>query len=251
MQWKTTCIPALLAVGLCLAGGSTSSAQDTQPYGTPIYRPRVYTNLFNPQGRPVNQQQDGYQFVVPPAASQGAFYKYDNGYYYTPPVQRQLGQPPVAPTPVTVEFGAFKHLGELSDRIEALTNDLCLELHYNYHHNPGFKEVYREAYQLYQGAKFIHDREHHGDREAIRGSVTKMDNLMDDLQDEVRGYKRQEVRPVGQLGLEAKTEELQALIHHLMFNVGIKPDHDKVEPDQQRPAREEAPKPCEDPAPRQ
>jgi hypothetical protein len=250
MKRKTMSIPALLAVGLCLAGGSTSSAHDGESDGTPTHRPQVYTTLLNPQGRPVTQQQDGYRYVVPPVARQGAYYRYENGNYYTPPVQRQLGQPPVAPRPVNVEFGAFKHLVELSERIEALTNDLCLDLRYNYHHNPGFKEVYREAYQLLQGAKFIHDREHHGDREAIRGSVTKIDNLIDHLQDEVSGLKRQETRPVGQLKLEAKTEELQALIHHLMFDVGVKPDHDKDEPDQEAPAREEAPPPSEDPGPR-
>lgn len=59
---------------------------------------------------------------------------------------------------------------------------------------------------------------------------------------------RQENRRVGQLGLEAKTEELQALIHHMMYDQGVKPNHDQEErgnPDATDgpAAREEAPPP--------
>lgn len=110
---------------------------------------------------------------------------------------------------------------------------------------PGFNEVYGEAYQLLQGAKFIHDRGHQGDREAIRSNVTEIDDLFHHVQEEVAGLERHEHRQIGQLPLEGKTEELQALIHHLMYDQGIKPHHDQEGPEvlEAPPAREEAPPP--------
>ena len=246
MKWKPMSIAALLAIGLCLGGASTSSAQHS--HGAPKYRPQVHINLFTPQGRPVTQHRDHYRYVVPPAARHGAYYTYEKDYYYTPPALRQQGQPPVAPRPVSMEFGASKHLVELAERIESLANELCLDLHHNYRNNPRFNEVYGEAYQLLQATKFIHNRENQGDREGIRRTATKIDELFHHVQEEVIGLERQENRRVGQLGLEAKTEELQALIHHMMYDQGVKPNHDQEErgnPDATDgpAAREEAPPP--------
>lgn len=246
MQRKTILIPALLAIGLSLGSASTSSAQHS--HGAPKYRPKVHVDLFTPLRRPVTQHQDHYRYVVPPAARHGAYYTYENGYYYTPPAVRRQGQPPAAPRPVNMEFGASKHLVELAERIEALANELCLDLYHNYRHNPRFNEVYGEAYQLLQAAKFVHNLEHQGDREGIRRTATKIDDLFHHVQEEVVGLERQENRRVGQLGLEAKTEELQALIHHMMYDQGVKPKHDEEErvgPDAPAgpAAREEAPPP--------
>ena len=36
-------------------------------------------------------------------------------------------------------------------------------------------------------------------------------------------------RRVGVYGLMAKVEELEAMIHHLLFDVGVKPDHNRDE----------------------
>lgn len=246
MERKTTSIAALLAVGLYLGSAAVSSAQHSHSHGEAKYRPKVIGNLFTPQGRRVTQHHDHYRYVVPPAARYGAFYSYEKGYYYTPPTRRGQGQE--APRPNAMEFGASKHLVELAERIEALANELCLDLHHNYGHNSNFKEVYGEAFQLLEAAKFVHNSEHQADREAIHRTATTMDELFHHVQEEVIGLERQENRRVGPLGIEAKTEELQALIHHLMYDQGIKPNHDQEGPGNPDAAagpdaREEAPPP--------
>jgi hypothetical protein len=243
MKWKSICIPALLAAGLYLGNGSVSLAQPQQPpLGASKFRPQVHIDLFTPQGGRLNQRDEHYHYIVPPTDRHGAFYTFDNTYYYTPMATRGPGQR--APRPVAMQFGGSRHLVELGERLETLANELCLDLHHNYGHNPRFKEVYAEAYQFLQATKFIRDRGHQGDREAIRRSVTKIDNLFHHIQDDLAILKRQERRPVGPHGLEAKTEELQALIHHLMYDQGVKPDHDKHNNDRRDPrGRQEAPPP--------
>lgn len=66
-----------------------------------------------------------------------------------------------------VEFGSFSHVDDLASRLEELTNELCLDLHYNYSHNAGFRETYGEGYQLLAVAQFIHGAEHNNDRDAF------------------------------------------------------------------------------------
>lgn len=243
MKWKSNWIPAVFAAALCLGGTSASWAQP--PQGPSKYRPQVHVDLYTPQGGRLNQPDEHYRYVVPPTTRQGAFYAFDDKFYYTPPLQRGPGQR--HPRPVPMQFGGSRYLTELAERIEFLANELCLDLHHNYDHNPRFKEIYREAYQFLQATKFIHDRSHHGDREAIRRSVGQIDDLFHHIQEDLAILKRQERRSVGQYGFQGKIEELQALIHHLMYDQGVKPDHDKHGPrDNDRrdpPRRQDAPPP--------
>lgn len=243
MKWKSTCLSALFAAGVCLGGASVSLAQPPQGAipGPSRYRPQIHVDLYTPQGLRLDQHNEHYHYIVPPAARYGAFYTFDKTYYYTPPMPRGPGQR--APRPVVIQFGGSRYLAELAERIEFLANELCLDLHHNYGHNHNFDEVYREAYQFLQATKFIRNREQHGDREAIRRSVAKIDNLFHHIQDDLNVLKRQERRPVGQIGFQAKIEELQALIHHLMYDQGVRPDHDKHGDQHGRPGRVEAPPP--------
>lgn len=246
MKRKTILIPALFATGLCLGIASSSSAQPPRP--STNYRPQVHIELFTPLGQPLTQNRDQYKYIVPPSARYGAFYTYDRDYYYTPAIVRVPGRRPVPQRPVKLVFGAARYTDELADRIESLANELCLDLHHNYSHNRRYKEIYAEAYQLLQTAKWVHAKEHQGDREGLRRSTKKLDELFHHVQEEVVALERREARRIGVHGLEGKTEELEALIHHMMFDQGIKPrhapdDHDHPGPGRPPVGREEAPRP--------
>ena len=150
-------------------------------------------------------------------------------------------QPVVVQKPVALEFGSFQHYDQLAERLDTLANQFCLDLHYNYQQNPGFQEAYRESYQLLQAARQMHASEHRGDREAIRRSGTSIDNLFHHVQGEVKNWSGAQRRQIGQFALPAKIEEMEALIHHLMFDIGVKPEHDGAEA--APPPSEQAPPP--------
>ena len=231
MTRQTLFTTALFAIGLCVASATPSSAQHRDRHGVATHRSGISIQLFSPRGQPViREHHDDYRYVVPSTPRHGAYYNYEDRHYFTPPAPPVvINQPVVVQRPVPIEFGAFKHQEQLAERLETLANQFCLDLHYNYRHNRNFAEAYREAYQLLQAVKYVHGSEHRGDRNAIRKSVTSIDNLFHHVQEEVSDWTRVDSRRVGDYSLLAKTEELQALIHHLMFDVGVKPDHDREE----------------------
>lgn len=220
MKSMTPSVRVLIALELCLGFQATSFAE--HPHGAAKHRPKVVISLFTPQGRPVIQHHDRYRYVIPSTPRHGAYYAYENKYYYTPPGSHG-GPQHLQPVPMT--FGGSQHIAELSERIEFLANELCLDLHHNYRDNPGFKVAYREAYEFSTAAKFIHNREHQGDRDAIRATVTRIDGLFHDIQNDIVNLERRESRQIGQLSCHARIEELQALIHHLMYDQGVRPSH--------------------------
>jgi len=149
----------------------------------------------------------------------GTFHLHNGHYYYTPrTVSVSVG---VAPRPTQVQFGSFSHVDDLASRLEELTNEFLLDLHYNYSHNHGFKETYAEGYHLLEVAKYIHDAEHANDRAAIRSQLGGMDALFHHLQDAVRGWSRHHHRQVGQLGMLSKMDMIESILHHLMNDVGV------------------------------
>ena len=123
--------------------------------------------------------------------------------------------------PVQIAFGGFTQVEDISGRLETLTNELLLDLHYNYPHNPGYAETYGEAYQLLQVAKYIHAAEHARDRAAIQSKLNGMDALFHHVQNDVRGWSRHHHRQVGQLGILSKMDMIESALHHLMNDVGV------------------------------
>lgn len=247
-----------LAVGVLTVAAKESVAQHHHDLGVVTHRTGFH--LFNPHGVRVADYHDDYRYVVPSSGHHGAFYTYQDVHYYTPPVAHVVVQQPqfvpqqpqqfvqnvvpaVPPQPVQLRFGGFQLHQQLAERLEGLANQFCLDLHYNYQHNPGYTEVYREAYRLLQVAKYVHGRDHQGDHATIQRSGNSIDELFHHVQGEIRGWRSGNQRQVGRLSLAAKTEELEAVIHHLMFDIGVKPVHDDG------PAlapREEAPPPQAD-----
>lgn len=165
----------------------------------------------------------------------GSFYVQGNVHYYTPtPIVRvsateyQSAQlPPVqVAQPIQLQFGGFARCEDLAGRLETEANRLCLDMFYNYQHNPGFQEVYKEAYSLLESAKYVHAKQHQGDREAIRHHVTQMDGLLHHVQGELQQWSRHHVRQVAVGGIIEKSSAVEAILHHLCYDVGIEPHGD-------------------------
>lgn len=236
-------LAATLAIGWLSTAAQFGLAQPHLHHrGVPRFR--VGIQLFNPQGVRVTEHQDHYRYVVPSGGRYGSFYTYEDARYYTPPVVRVVGQQPQpAPRPVPLKFGSFQNHEQLIERLEMLANQFCLELHHNYQDNPDYDEAYREAYGLLQAVKQIHGKDHAGDHAAVQRSVAGIEEQFHHVEGDVREWRSANRRQVGQLNLAGKIEEMEAVIHHLAFDVGVQLAHaDDDDNDAPRP-REEAPPP--------
>lgn len=144
---------------------------------------------------------------------QGTYCERNGHCYYQPTTTAQLQE---------IRFGAFSHVDDLAARLEFLSNELCLDLYYNYSHNPGFDATYAEAYEIFQAARFIHSLEHNfQDREAIRSRLAGLDALFHHVEGDVRGWTRHHHRQIGDLGIITKLDLMEASLHHLMNDVGV------------------------------
>jgi hypothetical protein len=104
-------------------------------------------------------------------------------------------------------------------------NQLCLDLHHNYKHNNGFAATYREAYEILATAKYIHAKEHQGDRAEVARRLDAVDGLFHHVQEDVAGWSRRNRRQIGQGGARAKLDAIEATLHHLMHDVGVAGSH--------------------------
>jgi hypothetical protein len=154
----------------------------------------------------------------------GSYYLDDDIHYYVPRYLNPQGSY-VAAKPIQIEFGAFSHVDDLSGRLERLANQLCLDLHYNYKHNPGFPQTYRAAYQILDTAKYIHVKEHQGDRAEVARRLNDVDGLFHHVQTQLPGWSRRQFRQIGQGGVQTKLQQVEATLHHLMHDVGVKGVH--------------------------
>ena len=141
----------------------------------------------------------------------GGYYERDGKCYY----YAGHGQPEV------IRFGSFSHVDDLALRLEYLTQELCLDMHYNYRHNRDFRITYAEVYELYQLAKYIHAEEHHGHRDEIRRQLGGIDALFHHIQEDVCNWHRHHRRQIGSLGIEDKMDRIESTIHHLMNDLGV------------------------------
>jgi len=205
-------------------GGSVVYAQHHHHRATPWHQHHV---LIDPHGHRVVGHHDAYRHVI---ASQprfvGTYYTYNDSHYYYPSQPVVTAQNAVPPQPVAIEFGSFAHVDDLAGRLEDIANQFCLDLHYNYQHNPGFAETYGEAYQILQAAQWAHAREHQQDREGLARTLGPMDDLFHHVQQDVQGWQRIHQRQVGALGIVDKMAQMESLIHHMMHEIGVRPTHD-------------------------
>lgn len=163
----------------------------------------------------------GLSYQIPAFQSYIGRYYVDNGVEYYVPTAPPNSHVHVVAKPAVVEFGGFARYQDLSGRLETLANELLVDLHYNYQHNAGFSETYREAYQLLEVAKFIHAADHNRDGEAMREKLAAMDPLFHHIQNDVKGWSRVHRKQVGTLGVATKMEMIEATLHHLMNDIGV------------------------------
>jgi hypothetical protein len=149
----------------------------------------------------------------------------------------------VVQQPVQLQFGGYARYEDLSGRLETEVNRLCLDMFYNYRHNPGFDQTYREAFALLEACRFVHSREHQGDRNAVRDQVVQMDQLMHHVQGVVLQWSRLHVRQVASGGVIEKCSAVEAILHHLCYDVGIEPHGDDEPAPAPEAVEEQAPVP--------
>ena len=173
----------------------------------------------------------------------GQYYEENGNEYYIPSSPLNSNTHVVA-KPAVIEFGGYARYQDLSGRLETLSNELLVDLHYNYSHNPGFKETYRETYQLLEVAKFIHAADHNRDGAAMREKLAAMDPLFHHVQGDVKGWSRIHKKQVGTLGIATKIEMIEATLHHLMNDIGVPENPPVSSPNTSQPITvEQAPPP--------
>lgn len=119
-------------------------------------------------------------------------------------------------------FGGFTQYQDLAGRLAVDVNALCLDMYHNYQDNKNFDDVYAEAYGVLQAAKYLQGNEHKGDHNAIGKRVAEVHRLFHHVMDETRGWTRTARKQVGAFALEEKTANVEAILHHLVYDAGIK-----------------------------
>lgn len=120
-------------------------------------------------------------------------------------------------------FGAFSRVNELACELEQLTSEFCLDLYYNYSHNPGFRETYTEAYHIFEVAQYLGTLGHPCDREAVRAQVCGLDAQLHQIECSVVGWTRAPRQQVGCIGIANKLDRIDETLHCLMEDVGAHP----------------------------
>ena len=167
--------------------------------------------------------EDNSKYVLPHYDDNhtGTYWNRDGKYYYRPQTQtRYRTQSQVE----EMRFGGRRHMDDLAERLEALVNETCLELHYNYGHNRDFKQTYADAYRILDDAKWVHNRGNYGNSSEMRRRLMRMDEQIHKVQDSVRGWNSSNRRSYGDVSLRSRLRLVEASIHHLMYDAGIDPD---------------------------
>lgn len=217
--------------------------------GFSVGRPPVYNGIY--------YGHSNWNYVVPQRSTYvGGYYSIGQTRYYSPaPIVSVLSAPPpvaVVPPPVVEErkpielaFGGFSRYEDLAGRLTFEINAVCLDMHHNYQGNKNFANVYADAYGILQSAKYLLSKEHKGDKETVRKSVAVLHDLMHRVMDETNGWVRTTRKQVGTDALEEKLAGIEAISHHLAYDVGIKEEERAVGGEAPPPVdpREEAPPP--------
>ena len=123
-------------------------------------------------------------------------------------------------------FGAYSHVDQLANRVMRDANAVCWEMYRNYSYEPGYRQAYREAYEMLKTAEYIHELVHHGGRRSrVAHEIEELDKLFHDIEQGTRSWQRPRYRDYHGGGLDEKMEILEANLHHLMDDAGYKPNN--------------------------
>ena len=232
----------LTAATLAIVAGSflttgTATAQPGRGHGGYSGGYGGYPGGRVPAYHGVYYGQPNWNYVVPHRPTYaGGYYSVGQTHYYTPtPFVSVFAPAPVAgvPTPpappaaavqkpVELTFGGFTRYEDLAGRLAFDVNALCLDMHHNYQGNKNFAEVYAEAYGVLEAAKYLRGKEHKGNHDEIGKHVTEIHRLFHHIMDETRGWTRTAKKQVGTDALEEKLAGVEAVLHHLAYDAGIK-----------------------------
>ena len=242
---KRLCIAFFVVAGMPFIPTIATAQHYDVRHGGPVSSYDGHTPLHLRDRLPVyagaRYGQPDWHYVVPQHDQYaGSYYTSGSSHYYTgapvvslpstASIPMPLSATAVAPPrPIEVAFGGFSRYEDLAGRLVAEANAMCLDMNYNFGHNRTFNEVYGEAYRVLQAAKYVHAADHSGDRAAIVRQVVEIDGLFHHIRGEVSGWREEQERMVGNTELLAKLQGVEAIIHHLAFDVGVKPHEAVVE----------------------
>lgn len=81
---------------------------------------------------------------------------------------------------------------------------------------------------MYVKGRYVNSSEHVGDVQAIQKTVNDIDELFHHIEEDLESWTRQARYQYGDGDVKEKVEALEAVIHHLMFDVGVTPSHDEA-----------------------
>ncbi len=167
--------------------------------------------------------EDNYKYVLPhyDDSHTGTYWQRDGKYYYRPQTSTRFRQPSQTEE---LRFGGRGHMDDLSERLEAMVNETCLDMHYNYSHNRDYKQTYADAYKILEDAKWIHNRSNYSNNGEMRRRLMRMDDQIHEVEGDVRGWRSSNRRDYGEVSLNSRLRLIEATIHHLMYDAGIDPD---------------------------
>lgn len=127
-------------------------------------------------------------------------------------------------------FGAYSHVDELALDVMRSANAVCWEMYRNYRYEPGYRQTYREAYEMLKTAEYIHELvHHHGRRSRVAHEIEELDKLFHHLEQDIQNWRRPRYydphHDFHGGGLDAKMEILETSLHHLMDDAGYKPNN--------------------------
>lgn len=118
-------------------------------------------------------------------------------------------------------FAQRPNVAPLLGQLETQLNLLCLDLAYNYTHNPGFQETYVETYTVLQGLLNLQNGDDLAQLESIVQCIQDVQSMLPHIEGDVQEWTRHQQRQVGRGGAKSKLAEIETTVGQLNSQLGI------------------------------
>lgn len=126
---------------------------------------------------------------------------------------------------------SFVYIDELAIQMQNDASRVCWEMFHHFRAAPGYRVIYREAYEMYTTSRYIHSLAHHGAQmTTVRRTVQGLDGLFHHLEGDFRGLKawsESRHRHVSTAHLRTAMSRMNQTLHALYDAVGL---HDRGAP---------------------